>query len=247
MDAILTGFNSVAESYDAVWTSSAVGIAQRRAVWRRIDPLFLRDQRVLDLGCGTGVDAHHLQLNGVEVYGIDSSEAMVERAQNRGVNAYHSSIEDLQRFDQMFDGAISNFGALNCVRSLDETALDLARCVHSDAYVALCLMGRICVWEVLHFLARGEFRKAFRRFNKTATSSIGIAVSYPSKTIINAAFNPYFRLIEVVGIGLLIPPSYVTALSTLTVTILAAIDHRIAHWPLLRSFADHRLYIFQRL
>lgn len=242
----LTGFNSIAERYDDVWTNTAVGVQQRFAVWRRIDSLFSKSDRVLDLGCGTGIDAHHLQMRGVEVYGIDGSEAMVQKAQSRGVNAHHLAIENLQCVQSVFDGAISNFGALNCVRSLEVIAHRLARCIRPNGYLALCLMGRCCFWEAAYFVMRGEFRKAFRRFAGVTVCSFGVEVCYPTKTDVLAAFSPYFLLAEMVGIGLFVPPSYVRVLSQSAIARLAAIDSRLAGWPLLRSLSDHRLYVFQR-
>jgi len=241
------GFNSLAESYDAVWTDTAIGTQQRLAVWRLIDPLFSVNDRVLDLGCGTGVDAHHLKLSGVEAYGIDNSPAMVDKARSRGVNAHHCPIEQLQCLQLVFDGAISNFGALNCVPSVEAVASALARCIRPNGFFALCVMGRFCVWEAAYFLAKRKARKAFRRLSAAATSSLGVDVFYPSKAALLAAFGPYFRLVDMVGIGLFVPPSYVRILSDRAVARLAALDARLAHWPMLRSLADHRLYIFQRL
>jgi ubiquinone/menaquinone biosynthesis C-methylase UbiE len=45
--------------YDAVWTDTPHGRAQRDLVWRHVDRLFQRGDSVLDLGCGTGEDAAH--------------------------------------------------------------------------------------------------------------------------------------------------------------------------------------------
>jgi ubiquinone/menaquinone biosynthesis C-methylase UbiE len=241
-----TGFNVLAENYDAVWTNTAIGTQQRMAVWRRIDLLFSKNDRVLDLGCGTGVDAQHLKANGVEPYGIDSSAAMVQKARTRGIDAHHHPIEHLETLQLKCDGAISNFGALNCVRSMPATASALAQCIRRGGYFALCVMGRLCLWETAYFLARAKLRKALRRFSSQTTSSLGVDVFYPSKRAILSAFGPYFRLIDMVGVGLFVPPSYVRALSGSAVVRLAALDKEVAHWPVLRSLSDHRLYIFQR-
>jgi ubiquinone/menaquinone biosynthesis C-methylase UbiE len=246
VQASTTGFNELAEEYDNVWTNTTIGTQQRIAVWRRIDPLFLKGDRVLDLGCGTGVDAQHLKENGVEPYGIDSSVAMVQKAQSRGINAHHHPIEELANLQLKCDGAISNFGALNCVQSMSDTASALAQCIRNGGYLALCVMGRVCLWEMAYYLAKGEFRKAFRRFAARTTSSLGVDVFYPSKAALIAEFSRSFRLIDIAGVGLFVPPSYVQNLSDSTILRLAALDKGVAHWPLLRSLADHRLYIFQR-
>src|ERR1035438_1269767 len=115
-------FERLAPRYDELWTETAVGRAQRNAVWRGVDKLYGVGDCVLDIGCGTGEDAAHLRTRGVLVYGIDASWAMVERARARGVRAEVGQIEDLTRassarLDKLkhvpLDGAISNFGALN--------------------------------------------------------------------------------------------------------------------------------------
>src|SRR5215208_5404891 len=109
------GFDRLAPKYDALWSDSPIGRSQRQAVWRRIDPLFSRGDRVLDLGCGTGVDAAHLMARGIHLYGVDASMEMVRLARVRGVTADVLPLEDLDALAGPYDGAISNFGVLNCV------------------------------------------------------------------------------------------------------------------------------------
>lgn len=240
-------FDKVASRYDSVWSNTPVGKAQRSAVWRRVDPLFKPGDFVLDLGCGTGVDALHLQARGVSVYGFDSSPQMVEVARRRGVQANCCPIERLQYFDLRLDGAISNFGALNCVVSLASIAGPLARMVRPGGYLALCFMNPVCLWEIAFYLLHAKPGKAFRRLRGRADSSLGARVFYPSGTAIISAFRTGFRLLSSCGIGLTVPPSYVTALTHWEVEQLSALDRRLAHKPVLRSLADHRLYIFERI
>jgi SAM-dependent methyltransferase len=240
-------FDKIAPRYDAVWSDTPVGKAQRSAVWNRVDPLFKKGDFVLDLGCGTGVDALHLQSLGVSVYGIDSSPRMVELARRRGVEADCCPIEHLQYFDLRLDGVISNFGALNCLASLASIAGSLGRMVRSGGHLALCLMSRVCLWEIAFYSSHGNPRKAFRRLRGRANSSLGAPVFYPSNTAIVSAFKKDFRLLNFFGIGVAVPPSYVTFLTDWEVENLAALDQRLAHKPILRSLADHRLYIFERV
>ena len=242
------GFDALAPDYDALWSDSTIGRRQREAVWRRVDRLFRPGDRILDLGCGTGRDALHFQALGVEVNGIDASEAMVHEARARGVKAERLPIEEIARLDGPFQGAISNFGALNPVADLRLVAAALSRLILPQGHLALCLMGPCCAWEIGYYAARLRFGKAFRRWNpRGARTSLGFRVRYPSAGKLERCFAPWFRLMAWYGIGLAVPPSYVAGLSERQVERLAAIDRRLAHRPLFRALADHRLLIFRRL
>jgi len=238
-------FDPVAARYDALWTETAIGRAQRHLVWRHIDPLFQPGDRILDIGCGTGVDAAHFTARGVSVHATDPSPAMLEIARARvGQDCILQA--DLQSAPPAtFDGALSNFGALNCTADLPSVARDLARLVRPGGRIAICTLGRFCLWESLYYSARLQFAKAFRRLRGSAPSSIGITVHYPTVPQIAAAFAPDFVLQRRAGIGLFVPPSYVPMPAPL-VRLCAAADRLLARLPLLRALADHRLLILVR-
>jgi ubiquinone/menaquinone biosynthesis C-methylase UbiE len=242
-----TAFDQLAARYDALWSDTAIGRRQREAVWRCIDPLFERGEHVLDLGCGTGCDALHLLRRGVRVHAIDASAEMLRIAQARGVTARRLPIEDIGELRyRRFDGALSNFGAFNCVPNLDPVARTLASIIRPGGYLAVCIMGRVCAWETLHYLRRLEPAKAFRRWSSCgAMTSLGVRVTYPSVRRFLRVFRPYFKLIRWAGIGLSVPPSYVSGISEQAIARLAAVDRRLAHLPGLRALCDHRLLILQ--
>jgi SAM-dependent methyltransferase len=201
---------------------------------------------VLDLGCGTGEDAARLMQAGVSVRAIDASGEMVRMARDRGVDARFLSIEDCGLLDESFDGILSNFGALNCVADIESLREPLARLVRPGGYLAICLIGGFCAWETAWALWHRQPAKAFRRWRKSTLCSLGIRVFYPSKKRLEAGLGPQFSLQEWCGIGLTVPPSYVTGLSTSLLGKLDAFDRRAAHWPMLRALSDHRLFIFVR-
>src|SRR5579863_2880952 len=119
------GFN--AADYDRQWTDTPIGRAQRDLVWHHLDPLFHPGDRILDLGCGTGADAAHFAARGTVVHATDPSPRMIEVAARRG--GFTTAVlpaEGIATIDQSFDGAISNFGALNCVADLPPAARALA-------------------------------------------------------------------------------------------------------------------------
>jgi ubiquinone/menaquinone biosynthesis C-methylase UbiE len=244
-------FESLAARYDALWTTTPVGRAQRNLVWRDMDALFQPGQRILDIGCGTGEDAAHFAARGVTVYATDASPAMVQVAQARGgFTAVVRSAEDLAQIGGAFDGAVSNFGALNCVADLPAVARSLAALVRPGGRVAICLLGRFCAWETLYYCLRLQFPKALRRWVGHAlacqsTCLQGITVHYPTVSEFRAAFAPHFELQRWTGIGLCVPPSYVRLPAAL-VAILAACDRLLARLPLLRALADHRLFLLVR-
>jgi ubiquinone/menaquinone biosynthesis C-methylase UbiE len=158
-------FDRVAARYDTLWTTTAIGRAQRHLVWRDMDALFQPGMRILDIGCGTGEDAAHFAARGVTVYATDASPAMVQVAQARGgFTAAVCSAEELAKIGGTFDGAISNFGALNCVEDLPGVAGSLAGLVRPGGRVAICLLGRVCAWETLYYGARWQWSKALRRW-----------------------------------------------------------------------------------
>ncbi len=240
-------FDALALQYDELWTQSTIGRLQRQAVWRRLDDLFRPGELLLDAGCGTGADALHFMSRHMRVRAIDSSGEMVRIARSRGVDATRLSIEELGEMRGSYDGVISDFGALNCVRRLDRLRGPLARLVRSGGYLAICLMGRFCFWETAWYLLHAEWRKAFRRWRcEGATWSNRVRVYYPSIRQIRRALLPDFSLIEWRGIGVTVPPSYVTGISDGALTRLSRFDSYVEQKPMWRAVADHRLLIFVR-
>jgi SAM-dependent methyltransferase len=181
-----TPFDQLAATYDVSWTNSKNGRRQRSIVWREIDAYYQRGQRVLDIGCGTGEDALHLTANGVVVDAIDGSTEMVRIARERGVPARRLPIENLSELREEYDGALSNFGVLNCVDDLPACGAELARLIRPGGKLVICLMPRLCWSEILRFELRRLRPHVVWR---------GMPVHYPSATEVVRAFDG-FRLIR---------------------------------------------------
>ncbi len=193
-------FDRIAPQYETLWTNTESGWRQRTEVWRELDVLFSRGDIILDLGCGTGDDAVHLGQTGIRVIGVDASVEMVRIAQSRGVVARHLPIEQISQLKKTWDGALSNFGALNCIPDLRAVAKELGRLVRPEGPVALCLMNRISLRETVSMLMAGKFRKAFRRWTGRAAWR-GTEVFYPTSLQVRRAFALHFRFERRVSIG----------------------------------------------
>jgi len=261
-------FDAIAGSYDRTFTDSPIGRAQRSAVWPELLAAFRPGSEVVEIGCGTGVDACFLAERGVSVFGFDRSEEMIRvagaRIDHRRRYFRDASVElatwPAERIAELapgrlFDGALSNFGALNCLAGLRQFAGQLARCLKPRAPALVCLMGRLCVWEVVWFLMRGQPRPAFRRFSRNGVMARlapdeFLRVHYPGVGELEREFSPGFRLRDVKAVGLAVPPSYTDACARKFPRLLklaARADSRIARYPLLRTLGDHILLRFERV
>jgi SAM-dependent methyltransferase len=259
-------FDALAERYDETFTISKIGHAQRASVWKELEKTFHPGQRVLELGCGTGVDACFLAQQGVTVFACDASPQMIAVAQRRvrgmrGIGADSVRLHLLRaeeviglREQGPFEGAFSNFGVLNCVETLRPLATDLATLLRPGAPALLCLMGPCCAWEIAWYLAQGKPRKAFRRLRRAGvtarlTDQDTVRVHYPSVRSIARAFSPEFRLKSVKGIGVTVPPSYVepwTARFPRWFELSVQVDALLGRCPGIRVLADHVLLEFER-
>jgi len=211
-----------ANNYDQVFPCTLVGRAQREAVWRELESVFRPGERILELNCGTGIDALHLAEKGMRIVACDISPRMIELARHRAALSNYRELidyrvlatEDLARLadEGQFDGAFSNFSGLNCVEDLSAVARNLSRVLKTGARVLLCMMGRYCLWEIAWYLAHGEPRKALRRLKPGSTSRRGdsakVRVYHWRVDRVANMFAPNFRLRRQVGIGVTLPPSY---------------------------------------
>ena len=101
-------------------TANPIGLLFRHVVQARLEALFRRGDRVLDLGCGTGEHALMLAARGVRVVAVDAS--------------------NLDAAGSPFDGAYSTFGALGGA-DLPRAGAALAAVLRPGAAVVISLLG----------------------------------------------------------------------------------------------------------
>ena len=257
-------FDAVAARYDETFTSSIIGRAQRGAVWRELAKTFRSGDHILEIGCGTGVDACFLAQRGVRVLASDPSAQMIDVATRRVRQSELQALvrtrvlrgEDIATLapDELFDGAFSNFGALNCVDDLKQVARGLARLLKPGATVVFCWIGPCCMWETIWYLAQGNRKQAFRRFKPEGVSAriadgAFIHVRYPSVRFLARTFAPEFQVKSVQGIGVAVPPSYLEPWARRHPHLLQLCEHLdswLGRCPGIRSLGDHVLVRLQR-
>jgi ubiquinone/menaquinone biosynthesis C-methylase UbiE len=264
--AVAQAFDGLSPQYDAAWTESAVGQMQRGQVWRELRPIFSPGERILELGCGTGIDAVFLARLGVRVHATDISKQMLHAAQNR---IEHEGLAGLTTFEvcalenvggiaqsEPFDGVFSDFGAVNCLQDLASVAPALAGLMRPGGKLVLCFMGRFCFLETGYYILHADPHRAFRRLRAwrtgietTLASGPAFRVYYPSIAELSAALGDAFSLVSFRSIGILVPPSCLERWASRrprALRVLSFLDEHMGCWPLVRGTGDHRLAVFVR-
>ena len=257
-----TVFDGAASDYDRQFTDTLLGRWLRAAVWERLSERFRPGMRVLELGCGTGEDAIWLARRGIRVTATDASPAMLDVARAKAASAGVAAellafgVIDLACLPEaagVFDGALSDFGAVNCIASYDGLASWLAACIRPGGQVILVVMGPTCLWEtawhLVHLDARGAFRRLHRAGVDAQLAGKTVHVWYPSGSCLRKAFSPWFSMRGIRGVGVFLPPSYLAAVVERWPRLFAflrRLDSRFAGtWPF-PELGDHYLIELER-
>jgi ubiquinone/menaquinone biosynthesis C-methylase UbiE len=256
-------FDQIATEYDQIFTDSLIGRAQRDAVWKVLTRTFKPDDNILELNCGTGEDAIFLAGKGISLFACDASQQMIAIAEERlrhqspslPVVFCHLPTERIKELnpETMFDGAFSNFSGLNCVNDLGAVAASLTDLVKEGGHLLFCFSNRFCLIEVAHYLMRGQWQKALRRWNghTVATlSDLKLPVYYPGLRQIRRHFAPHFTLRSYIGVGVAVPPSYCEKWVRQhrgVFRVLCRLEEILSPVPGLRLTGDHILLCFKKV
>jgi len=265
----IAAFDEISAGYDAAEARNPILQWMRDRVQRAALSVFPRPGRLLEIGCGTGVDALFLAQCGHLVVAMEPSRQMLGVAKDKIAAAGFSdrvhfrqggvaSLDEVIASDSpaSFDGIFSNFGALNCVADLQRFARDAAILLRPGGRMLLSLMPPICPWEIIYYLLKGKPAAAFRRWRgRTGTGGIAVRVGkqwvqtyYHFAAAIRAAGAHDFDLEKQFALGLLVPPPYLqsAAPSKKIFNSFVRWEELSAGWPLLRNGGDHLVLILRK-
>ncbi|WP_199536074.1 class I SAM-dependent methyltransferase [Dyella solisilvae] len=254
-------FDSVAADYDGPRGNNELIQRMRVALWEAVFDRVPVGANLLDLGCGTGIDAIEFARCGYQVAATDWSPQMVGRTRSRAaiagleshVTVEHLGIHQLGRLKEQFAGIYSNFGPLNCVPDLPTVAAECARLLRPGGHLVFSVMGRVCPWELLHYLSRGRFRRAIVRGRRGATA-VGmnrhtIWTYYYLPREFYRAFADHFVLESHRALCLFLPPPYLVDYYRRHPRWrqwLGWLDDHLGALPLMRDMGDHFLIVMRR-
>lgn len=257
-------FDNVALDYDRHITGNRINLLLRDRSLAVLRRRFARSPRILEIGCGSGMETIPLLRLGHEVCAVDISSRMLavvrDKAQRAGVADRLTTrllaardIEQLAREDDgPFDAAFSTFGALNCEPDLAGIPGALARLLRPGAPFVTAIYNRWCLFEIVGYSLTLQARRAWSRRHRpvrVGASRFCVDVYAHSVRDFERLFASDFRLERVEAIPLLLPPSdlvhYADRFSR-HFDRLAGWDARLARrWPFNR-LGDHFLMTFAR-
>jgi len=261
MTTATRAFDRLAPAYDALVSRETFHHqrGQTHAAFTRwIRPGF----RVLEIGCGTGLDTVFLAGMGVKVVACDPSTEMLSRTKRRLATAglgdragiLACGLEELPQFldaldhHEGFDAVVSNFGALNCVATLDALGAVGCRHLRPGGAMILGLIGRTCLWETLYFTARGDRAQAWRRRQhgvSVPVAGVDVPTFYHRRSDVHGCLGEGFTLDAAIGIGVMVPPPYLEPrwqrLPVVIRRTVEGLDRVTASWPVVNQLGDHTL------
>ena len=259
LEQVRDAFDSVAEIFDATYEND-ITRRLRASLYKTITSLVRPGESILDISCGTGIDAIELAQRGFRVTASDVAPKMVERAQAKtstlGLQNITFHVGSMERLDKIpnapFDLVFTNFGALNCLCNLREAARSVAAVTRPGGYFLATVMPRLCLWELGAGLGRMNPSFAFRRFrsNVMATGFQGtFTVHYHSLSSFRSAFNEWFTDAGARGWCVVAPPPHAMGFASKfprITRILTVLDETLGGLPLIRGVGDHYLCALRR-
>jgi len=255
-------FDSVAADYDGPRGNNALIQEMRWEMWRWLDLTFAPGGHLLDLGCGTGLDAVRMARVGHRVIATDWSDQMVRRTTERAaqeqltprVAALVAGAHELHRLEGegTYDGAYSNLGPLNCVPDLGAMSRELFRLLKPGGSLVFTVIGRVCPWEIAHYLGRRNWARLriryARGFVPVGMNNHTVWTHYYAPREFYRAFKREFALTHFRGLCLFAPPPYISWVHDRHPRWherLWRLDRALAAYPVVRGLGDHFLIVMR--
>jgi ubiquinone/menaquinone biosynthesis C-methylase UbiE len=215
-------FSKQAPVFDKIDEENQLIGWMRNRIYGEVMRFLRKDDYLLELNCGTGIDAAFFASQGIRVMATDNAPGMLEQLQQKitalhlkeSISAKRCSFNNLGQMGaaHQYDYVFSNFGGLNCTDRLDEVLADIDRLLKPGGRFTLVIMPKVCPWEIL-MLSLGYFKTAFRRFRKGGTDArlegLPFRCYYYSPRFIQQKMGKRYQLLSLGGLAITVPPPFI--------------------------------------
>lgn len=255
-------FDSVAGVYDGPVGNNGLVQRMRSVLWEEVETRVSPGARLLDLGCGTGLDAAYFGRRGYDVVATDWSSEMVARTRRRcrqEDSSHRVTVEQLGMHELAdlrcapFRAIYSNLGAFNCVADLSSVASNCARLLQPDGFLIASVIGRVCPWEIIYYLLQGRFERIRVRYKvgpvPVPLNDRTVWTHYYTPREFYEPFAAQFRQTHLQALNLLLPPPYLLRFYERFPRIwrkIEQLERSVASLPGIRSIGDHFLIVLTK-
>lgn len=216
--SIKKGFSKISHHYENLETTSSLINWMRKQVRSHLNKELKSNAKILEINCGSGIDAVYFSKKGYDVHATDIAPGMINYVASKikseslkeNLSCERLSFNELDKLSpQKFNHLFSNFGGLNC--SSEDELLDVfdsfKQLLFPNGKITLVLMPKICVWEFLKIF-KGN-KNAFRRLKKNGVianiEGEQVHTFYHSASRIKKLLSKDFKKIKVENICFLAP------------------------------------------
>jgi ubiquinone/menaquinone biosynthesis C-methylase UbiE len=254
-------FSKQSDIFDSLEIDNELVLLIRNNIRRHVLNYTTPSQTMLELNCGTGLDAMFFVNQGLLVHATDNAEGMLNQLQQKVIKYelqdkltfQKCSFNELEDLDQKkYHHVFSNFGGLNCAPDLKKVIKSLDNLLEVNGVAHLVIMPRFCLWEI-SFVWKGFFKLAFRRFSlngaKSLVEGLPFTTYYYSPRYVQKAFGETYETRSVKAMGCFIPPTYMDQMPKKRPNFfkkLVNLDAKHAHkWPFY-NLGDHFIISIQK-
>lgn len=253
-DLVKKAFSHQSEIFDELDEQNSILKWMRKITREHVNRYLRKEDTILELNAGTGIDAVFFATMGHKIHCIDISEGMLkkldEKVKNQKLN--HLITKQLLSFTELnkingktFDYIFSNFGGLNCTNNIKQVVNQFKSILTKCGRITLVILPKICPWE-LASIFKGNFKTAFRRMAKNGVSAnidgFKFKTFYYSVSDLKKALMDDFVILEIQGLASISPPPYMEKIFDYFPNIykmLTNVDEKFSSVFPFNSWADH--------
>jgi len=224
--SIAEAFDSASEEYDFTISHNYINTWIRERSVSELLRLVNRDDTLVEIGCGTGVEALDIARHVSRIIATDISDKMIEilKQKIQAKKAFDKIIPlklraaDISKVKDALEGskaqaAYSFNGALNCEPDLEHFVEGLASVLVPGGYFACSVRNSLCIGEAVAHAAVLQFEKMAPRKRRAVMVSVGgidIPAFYYSPLAFARFFERRFKLRRMIGLPAFMPPAYLS-------------------------------------